>query len=337
MGIDDGSIKAPYSPDGSSPDSQRSESSCQPSLSPKYTSCLQPTPSRCTATRPLPPCRGYTRFEHRQMLSQYCGSASCHTLLPGPVEPWLQARWKERASEQEWTLRVEERYELRYCRRRLPGSCSASVFLPVVALSNSMSAHLGHSLLRSSMRSGSQRACRVCLARRFSTAPSSAICGSRTIVSAGPSRIPVASSPISPLAISRRSATTFASLPTIKPSAQPPLLPSAPDGASAAPKIRVIPPSLDAIKEEGYMDEDVQLLPEDQARMVITPEAIAVSRSSSDHRWPGTLKSQSNCRRSPLGNHQMCLRRDCWHCGWASTVEGVMGTSTPWQSPRSAA
>jgi hypothetical protein len=39
----------------------------------------------------------------------------------------------------------------------------------------------------------------------------------------------------------------------------------------------VTPPSLQAIKEEGFFEDDVQLLPEQEARLVITPEAVQVS------------------------------------------------------------
>lgn len=187
-----------------------------------------------------------------------------------------------------------------------------------------MSAHIGHTLSGSSMRNGFQRACRVCLARRLTSATSSGAIQARTIASAGPSRIPVSSRPISPWMISpwiasRRSATTFASLPTSKTAEQPPPPPLASAGAGTAPKIRVIPPSLEAIEEEGFMDEAVQLLPEDQARMVITPEAITVSRTIravhavSRHE----LTKGSNYKRSPPENHQMCSRRGCWRCVWA--------------------
>ena len=41
--------------------------------------------------------------------------------------------------------------------------------------------------------------------------------------------------------------------------------------------LKVTPPSLDAIKEEGYLEDDVQLIPEEEAWINITPEAIAVS------------------------------------------------------------
>ncbi|WWC90171.1 uncharacterized protein L201_005104 [Kwoniella dendrophila CBS 6074] len=38
--------------------------------------------------------------------------------------------------------------------------------------------------------------------------------------------------------------------------------------------IKVIPPSLEEIKEEGYLDDDVQLLPKEEAYMNITPDAL---------------------------------------------------------------
>ncbi|WWD22711.1 hypothetical protein CI109_107204 [Kwoniella shandongensis] len=43
---------------------------------------------------------------------------------------------------------------------------------------------------------------------------------------------------------------------------------------SQRPNIRVSPPSLDAIKEEGYLDDDVKLLPTEEAFLNITPEAV---------------------------------------------------------------
>ena len=50
-----------------------------------------------------------------------------------------------------------------------------------------------------------------------------------------------------------------------------------PKASNERPPIHVTPPSLDAIKEEGYLDDDVQLIPTEQATLLITPEAIAVS------------------------------------------------------------
>ncbi|KAK6904729.1 hypothetical protein L486_02809 [Kwoniella mangroviensis CBS 10435] len=40
------------------------------------------------------------------------------------------------------------------------------------------------------------------------------------------------------------------------------------------PSIKVIPPSLEEIKEEGYLDDDVQLLPAEEAYLNITPDAL---------------------------------------------------------------
>ncbi|WWC67289.1 uncharacterized protein I206_101197 [Kwoniella pini CBS 10737] len=40
------------------------------------------------------------------------------------------------------------------------------------------------------------------------------------------------------------------------------------------PSIKVIPPSLEEIKEEGYLDDDVKLLPSDEAYLNITPDAL---------------------------------------------------------------
>lgn len=80
---------------------------------------------------------------------------------------------------------------------------------------------------------------------------------------AGPSRRRSILSPI----VYRRSATTLAS-PT--PDSRPPLLP-------ARPKIAVTPPSIEAIRADEFM-EDMELLPREEATIVITPEAVSVSR-----------------------------------------------------------
>jgi hypothetical protein len=45
---------------------------------------------------------------------------------------------------------------------------------------------------------------------------------------------------------------------------------------SSSPKIRVTPPSLQAIKDEGFSDDNVELVPEQEARLIITPEAVQV-------------------------------------------------------------
>jgi hypothetical protein len=49
-----------------------------------------------------------------------------------------------------------------------------------------------------------------------------------------------------------------------------PNLPPIPTGAGIA----VAPPSLDAINAEGFFDDDVKLVPPEQASLVITPEAV---------------------------------------------------------------
>lgn len=48
-------------------------------------------------------------------------------------------------------------------------------------------------------------------------------------------------------------------------------------GSTERPPIHVTAPSLDAIKEEGYLDDDVKLIAPEEATLLITPEAIAVS------------------------------------------------------------
>lgn len=40
--------------------------------------------------------------------------------------------------------------------------------------------------------------------------------------------------------------------------------------------VRVVPPNLELIKQEGYFDEDVSLVPEGEARLIITPQALNV-------------------------------------------------------------
>jgi hypothetical protein len=46
---------------------------------------------------------------------------------------------------------------------------------------------------------------------------------------------------------------------------------------SPEPSIQVTPPSLEAIKEEGFFEDDVALIPQEEARLVITPQAVQVS------------------------------------------------------------
>lgn len=80
---------------------------------------------------------------------------------------------------------------------------------------------------------------------------------------AGPSRIPYRPR------FAIRHATNIASSSSTAPNpGLPPI--------SSQPSIRVEPPSLDAIKEEGFMDDDVELVPPDEARLVITQSAVQV-------------------------------------------------------------
>lgn len=43
------------------------------------------------------------------------------------------------------------------------------------------------------------------------------------------------------------------------------------------PKVNVIPPSIERIKEDGFFEDDIQLIPENQAIIHISPEAVTVS------------------------------------------------------------
>jgi hypothetical protein len=79
---------------------------------------------------------------------------------------------------------------------------------------------------------------------------------------AGPSRLP-----LRPRSY-RRYATTLSTQ-----SSSSPDLPPIP----ANPSIKVTPPSIEAIKEEGFFEDDVVLVPEEEARLVITPQAVQVS------------------------------------------------------------
>ena len=84
---------------------------------------------------------------------------------------------------------------------------------------------------------------------------------------AGPSRLPATprSYPFPP---NHRYATTLSTTS----SASTPDLPPIPTN----PGIKVTPPSIDAIKEEGFFEDDVVLVPEEEARLVITPQAVQV-------------------------------------------------------------
>ncbi|KAK8844735.1 hypothetical protein IAR55_006585 [Kwoniella newhampshirensis] len=77
----------------------------------------------------------------------------------------------------------------------------------------------------------------------------------------------------SPHQSSRRSATTSSIAPSSSPSHGESLPPPLPP-ISQRPNIKVTPPSLEAIKAEGYLDDDVKLLPTEEAYLDITPEAV---------------------------------------------------------------
>ena len=47
--------------------------------------------------------------------------------------------------------------------------------------------------------------------------------------------------------------------------------------------LKVTPPALEAIREEGYLDDDVELLPAEEAWINISPEAISVRHPRSSH------------------------------------------------------
>ncbi|WVF66577.1 hypothetical protein IAT40_001317 [Kwoniella sp. CBS 6097] len=72
-------------------------------------------------------------------------------------------------------------------------------------------------------------------------------------------------SPVTPVYISKRNATA---------SSYPPKSTSADAPIPSKPSINVTAPSLDAIKEEGYLDDDVQLLPSEEAYLNITHDAV---------------------------------------------------------------
>lgn len=67
--------------------------------------------------------------------------------------------------------------------------------------------------------------------------------------------------------ISRRTAATSSIIDTVKDMVMPP----------TRTPLKVTPPSLDAIREEGYLDEDVKLVDPEEAWLNITPEAVKVS------------------------------------------------------------
>ncbi len=94
---------------------------------------------------------------------------------------------------------------------------------------------------------------------------------------------------------------------TVASTSTPPDIPPFPP----RPKIQVTPPSLSAIKEEGYLDDDVVLIPEDQAALFITPEAIRVCLSFCliDH---NKLKPCSNSSRSRQENRPIPWPRGSW-------------------------
>jgi hypothetical protein len=96
---------------------------------------------------------------------------------------------------------------------------------------------------------------------------------------AGPSRLP-----LQPRSY-RRYATTLSSQ-----SSSSPDLPPIP----ANPSIKVTPPSIEAIKEEGFFEDDVVLVPEEEARLVITPQAVQVSHFPHSYHIEGFWLMSSN-------------------------------------------
>ncbi|GFZ44576.1 hypothetical protein JCM24511_02300 [Saitozyma sp. JCM 24511] len=78
---------------------------------------------------------------------------------------------------------------------------------------------------------------------------------------AGPSRLPPS--------LRSRSATTLssASPSSVSPSLAPPIPPT-------RHSIKITTPSLESIKQEGFFDDDVALVPPEKAKLIITPEAV---------------------------------------------------------------
>lgn len=95
---------------------------------------------------------------------------------------------------------------------------------------------------------------------------------------AGPSRLPPS--------LRSRSATTLssASPSSVSPSLAPPIPPT-------RHSIKITTPSLESIKQEGFFDDDVALVPPEKAKLIITPEAVEVS-------GPGRGLRLSRCRDS---------------------------------------
>jgi len=75
-------------------------------------------------------------------------------------------------------------------------------------------------------------------------------------------------------------------LPNLSTSSIPFPSPSSSSGSSQTPTpishhgLLITPPILSKIQEEGYLDDDIQLIPQDQAWINVTPEAIKVSHPS---------------------------------------------------------
>ncbi|KAI9633217.1 uncharacterized protein MKK02DRAFT_39197 [Dioszegia hungarica] len=82
-----------------------------------------------------------------------------------------------------------------------------------------------------------------------------------------------------PASSSVRYATTLASSSSATPA---PLL-------SSKPKVRVTPPSLERIKADGFFDDDVQLIAEDQAVMHMSPEAVTQLATITSREPPDVL------------------------------------------------
>jgi hypothetical protein len=100
---------------------------------------------------------------------------------------------------------------------------------------------------------------------------------------AGPSRLPA--NPRSYPNGYRRYATTVSATTSSTPDLPP--IPS-------NPGIKVTPPSIEAIKEEGFFEDDVVLVPEEEARLVITPQAVQVSFTSPPLGQPSRLAMETD-------------------------------------------
>ena len=96
-------------------------------------------------------------------------------------------------------------------------------------------------------------------------------------------------------------------------------------------KMRVTPPSLRAIQEEGYQNDDVVLIPSHEAVLILTPEAVQVSHTRLGRDLLADRESAATCFYHVAGAVRCFGSRKArapvwceqWRMSWLSVHHGV--------------